>query len=105
MEPSTPRKKHNPISLIRECIVQKIKLNLTKQINTTHANTTTSQRKREEEKSHIVINRHAWMVLSITAASPNNVTWQYRRNNCWLNRKILDNVVHNIVYINKTNFY
>jgi len=48
----------------------KIKLNSTKQINTTPPNTTTSQRKKGKKKKSHVINSHARVVLSITAASP-----------------------------------
>ena len=67
------KKTTQPDFFNKRMYITKIKLNLTKQINTTHLNTTTLQRKREE-KSHVVINRHTWVVLSITAASPNNVT-------------------------------
>jgi len=73
MELSTPSKQHNPISLIRNVYYKNKTQFNKKQINTTHPVTTTSQGKKEEEKSH-VINRHAWVVLSITAVSPNNVT-------------------------------
>jgi len=50
--------------------ITKIKLNSTKQINATHPNATTSQSKKTEEEESHVINSHAWVVLSITAASP-----------------------------------
>ena len=50
--------------------ITKIKLNSTKQINTTHPNTTTSQSKKGKKKKSHVTNTHAWVVLSITAASP-----------------------------------
>jgi len=50
--------------------ITKMKLNSTKQINTTHPNTTTSQCKKGKKKKSHVTNTHAWVVLSITAASP-----------------------------------
>ena len=64
------KKTTQPDFFNKRMYITKMRLNSTKQINTTHPNTTTSQCKKGKKKKSHVTNTHAWVVLSITAASP-----------------------------------